>query len=1001
MSRRQSSRRHACFRCIELKVKCSTQGNDKECQRCSRLGRPCVFPSTLPNNPGRKSRIDELQDQINELRDQLTKRDEGASGHGISGDEAVPHALQQHNAPIEHTKSISPRPALGEPGDLLTIGILTLAQCNRLLDKFRMVKMPQFPFVIIPDSMNAISLRQEYPFLFVAIMTVSTEDRPSLQKDLNHEVKRTISTRIIMNNERNIDLLLGLLVYTAWYHYHWESMLPHMYLFLQLTITMVADLGLDRQPNFTMQNIAASLGRPSSARQLVANHSAAGKRALLGTFYLCSVSSLFRQQLFMEYTDWINQCCDDLRKNSEFPSDQHLKTYIDVRLLAQKSAEVFNGKVHSHAHPPLNGRERLESGIQELDKEFTLFQGIKDEAREHGSDTYAYVFEVKVKPVIILGQIVYHRNDAFLLDEMDQLDSLISSSESFITSFLETLTEIAIHLPLSFYTYLWYALLVLSKVLLLSDLEWERTTRLGRRIHGIARAAIEKHGELSSGNDVWANSKRVIGSMISWLQKHQDLRGPEQRLRNHPSSTMHHLTVVDENTQYPSASTGSKSTEPGRKFTFPTQQPDPDQVVTEFTFDQIDLEDHIGNHALDVATVNVAGSKPTCSGCLRHSVQCDYQLENSSSNVSTATGNVKVQPAATAPRKVSTKRHQTFISSYQTNFKPPKRAHRTRKSISAQLLPFSSSKRIFPTFSCRPFEFTIIDMELFHNSLNPTDYGESEHHSAIRMQRNHLSHLGFSFPYVLRLLLAGSGFQLARRPEVMQLQQSAIQGRDYYVVAERHYNLAIREVVAVVPRLNKENCHAIYTAAVHIFVCSLAMGPRPGEYMASRDDDVVLKGDEGESGSESEPAAETTGSARSSTIASEYGYWMGQLRHLIKSELVREDTPYSVYHAVLERLHQCYDAIYGPFSPVMTALLSPCIFGWLYRLPDAFMFGLRQRHQPALVIFSYFVVLLDELTWNWFLQDWPRHILIGIHRNLDIYHQQYIQWPMHCVAAKV
>ncbi|KAB8212559.1 hypothetical protein BDV34DRAFT_208278 [Aspergillus parasiticus] len=830
MSRRQSSRRHACFRCIELKVKCSTQGNDKECQRCSRLGRPCVFPSTLPNNPGRKSRIDELQDQINELRDQLTKRDEGASGHGISGDEVVPHALQQHNAPIEHTKSISPRPALGEPGDLLTIGILTLAQCNRLLDKFRMVKMPQFPFVIIPDSMNAISLRQEYPFLFVAIMTVSTEDRPSLQKDLNHEVKRTISTRIIMNNERNIDLLLGLLVYTAWYHYHWESMLPHMYLFLQLTITMVADLGLDRQPNFTMQNIAASLD--------------------------------------------------------------------------------------------------------------------------------AYVFEVKVKPVIILGQIVYHRNDAFLLDEMDQLDSLISSSESFITSFLETLTEFAIHLPLSFYTYLWYALLVLSKVLLLSDLEWERTTRLGRRIHGIARAAIEKHGGLSSGNDVWANSKRVIGSMISWLQKHQDLRGPEQRLRNHPSSTMPHLTVVDENTQYPSASTGSKSTEPGRKYTFPTQQPDPDQVVTEFTFDQIDLEG-MGDGCDKI--------RPTCSGCL-------------------PTGNVKVQPAATAPRKL------------------PKRAHRTRKSISAQLLPFSSSKRIFPTFSCRPFEFTIIDMELFHNSLNPTDYGESEHHSAIRMQRNHLSHLGFSFPYVLRLLLAGSGFQLARRPEVMQLQQSAIQGREYYVVAERHYNLAIREVVAVVPRLNKENCHAIYTAAVHIFVCSLAMGPRPGEYMASRDDgqdgflsycklfspDVVLKGDEGESGSESEPAAETTGSARSSTIASEYGYWMGQLRHLIESELVREDTPYS-----------CYDAIYGPFSPVMTALLSPCIFGWLYRLPDAFMFGLRQRHQPALVIFSYFVVLLDELTWNWFLQDWPRHILIGIHRNLDVYHQQYIQWPMHCVAAKV
>ncbi|KAB8265736.1 hypothetical protein BDV32DRAFT_158089 [Aspergillus pseudonomiae] len=709
MNRRQSSRRHACL-----------DDNDKECQRCSRLGRPCVFPSTLPINPGRKSRIDELQDQINELRNQLAQR-----GTFMSGDEPVPQTLRQYNSSIEHTMSITPRLDLGEPGDLLTIGILTLAQCNRLLGKFRTVKMPQFPFVIIPDSVNAISIRREYSFLFMTIMTVSTEERPALQKNLDHEVQRTISTRIIMNNERNIDLLLGLLVYTAWYHYHWESMLPHMYMFLQLSVTMVADLGLDREPNFTMRNIAASLGRPASAHQLS-----------------------------------------------------------------------------------------------------------------------AYVFELKVKPVLILGQIVYHRNDTFLLDEMDQLDDLISSAESFIASFLEIVPGIAIHLPLSFYTYLWYALLVLSKVLLLSDLGWERTTGLGRRIHGVALAAIEQHGELSRGNDVWANTKRVIGSMISWLEKHQDLRGTEQRVRKCPISTMPHSTVCDE-------------------------------------------------------------VRPACNGCLRHSVVCDYQLEEANSNANS-------QPVIKAS-KVAAKRH-TFISSYQSNFKPPKRAHRTRKSLVTQLLQISSSERILPALPCRPFEFSIVDMELFHNFVSPTDYGASDYQSATRIYHSQLTRLGFSFPYVLRLLLASSGFQLARRPEIMQQQQSAIQGNNYHVVAERHYNIAIREVAVAVPRLNKENCHAIYTAAVHIFIGSLAMGPRPGEYMAFRDDgqpgflslfigvrtvleissklfspDVVLKGDEGELSSESESNAETTGFVRSSTIASEYGYWMGQLRHLIESEFGTQD----------------------------------------------------------------------------------------------------------------
>ena len=200
------------------------------------------------------------------------------------------------------------------------------------------------------------------------------------------------------------------------------------------------------------------------------------------------------------------------------------------------------------------------------------------------------MFEVKVKPVLVLGQIVYHRNDRFLLDEMNQVENLISSAESFIASFLKSLPEAVVHLPLSFYTYLWYALLVLSKVLLLSDLEWERTTGFGRRIHGVARAAIEKHGELSRGNDVWANSKRVIGSMISWLEKHQASRGPEQRLRNHPSSMMHHSTVVNEIAHYSSASAGSDSNESGRQFTFPTHQPDPGQVATELRFGQIASE---------------------------------------------------------------------------------------------------------------------------------------------------------------------------------------------------------------------------------------------------------------------------------------------------------------------------------------------------------------------------------------------------------------------------
>ncbi|KAE8422945.1 hypothetical protein BDV36DRAFT_244355, partial [Aspergillus pseudocaelatus] len=89
----------------------------------------------------------------------------------------------------------------------------------------------------------------------------------------------------------------------------------------------------------------------------------------------------------MKHTDWINQCCDSLMKSPEFPSDTLLKTYIDVRVLAQKSAEVFNGNVHRHRDSPLHGERILEAGIQRLDHKFCLFQEIEYEARQHGSGT--------------------------------------------------------------------------------------------------------------------------------------------------------------------------------------------------------------------------------------------------------------------------------------------------------------------------------------------------------------------------------------------------------------------------------------------------------------------------------------------------------------------------------------------------------------------------------------------------------------------------------------
>lgn len=90
-----------------------------------------------------------------------------------------------------------------------------------------------------------------------------------------------------------------------------------------------------------------------------------------------------------------------------------------------------------------------------------------------------------------------------------------------------------------------------------------------------------------------------------------------------------------------------------------------------------------------------------------------------------------------------------------------------------------------------------------------------------------LPRLGFSFHYILQLILAFSGFHLAR----IQEHESK-----YYFEAERHYATALRKVSAAVPLLDHHNCHALYMAAILIFVCSFAKGPQPDEFLAFRDD---------------------------------------------------------------------------------------------------------------------------------------------------------------------
>jgi len=127
-------------------------------------------------------------------------------------------------------------------------------------------------------------------------MTTCLERRSHTPEESWNGVEEDPCDRVIMGNERELDLLQGLLVLLGWNQYHFSPMKRQLYLLLQMTVGLVTDLELDRCPAHRDQRVASHLCCVSSNSLLIGQsklpihcrRTSAEIRALLGCFYLCS-----------------------------------------------------------------------------------------------------------------------------------------------------------------------------------------------------------------------------------------------------------------------------------------------------------------------------------------------------------------------------------------------------------------------------------------------------------------------------------------------------------------------------------------------------------------------------------------------------------------------------------------------------------------------------------------------------------------------------------------
>jgi hypothetical protein len=89
------------------------------------------------------------------------------------------------------------------------------ATAKKQLDTFRRAFLPFFPFIHIPALMSASDLRQQKPFLWLVIMSLTTKSVEQ-QRAMGDTIRRIVSQKVVAEHEKSMDILLGLIAYLAW-----------------------------------------------------------------------------------------------------------------------------------------------------------------------------------------------------------------------------------------------------------------------------------------------------------------------------------------------------------------------------------------------------------------------------------------------------------------------------------------------------------------------------------------------------------------------------------------------------------------------------------------------------------------------------------------------------------------------------------------------------------------------------------------------------------------
>ncbi|KAK3353399.1 hypothetical protein B0T25DRAFT_209795 [Lasiosphaeria hispida] len=503
-------RARACAYCNRSKTKCIWPGEPGfgTCERCIRLKRSCGLPEQGERRRrGPSTRVGQLEEKIDgimsllnasrQLQQQASPSSPTYSSPNSSrlapihpahvgvADHDPQRTRLAHNSPRVPVSSLAHNTP---PIDFFEIvpGLrVSVDEADRLLELYRTDCAPKFPFVRIPRCLTAYELSERQPFLFRAVIQVMAPQNALIQRDVARWIREQIAERVVVNQEKTLEILQALLIFIAWGELHFYID-PRGTNLLQIAAGLVIELGLNRPVKAGGRDLAVpshvSNHFVDEARRLKGvrarpPHTLEDMRAFLGCFYINSmVAILFRHLPMLPYNNYVTTCRVNLETAQEYESDKFLCSLIRMQRVGCRMHALFPSVDMDGCEPAdFSGPLHMTMSTLRAEMEAVRAEVPKDiQTHWHFEVCYHGLLLKLYEPATYMQPSSASSSFTEASWRTEALWSCLESAKAFFDAFSSIPAEELPYLPSPVFSHLSFAIVATSALFFLGDSDWDQ-----------------------------------------------------------------------------------------------------------------------------------------------------------------------------------------------------------------------------------------------------------------------------------------------------------------------------------------------------------------------------------------------------------------------------------------------------------------------------------------------------------------------------------------------